>query len=67
MGNTIASFRDKYDEYGVDPSPDHQGLTIGGFESAFLADPEASYIFDRRFTFWRFTSNLLGPAATMRS
>jgi hypothetical protein len=47
MGNTIVSFRDKFYEYGVDPNPDHQGLTIGGFESAFLADLEASYIFDK--------------------
>jgi hypothetical protein len=47
MGNTIVSFRDTYYEYGVDPDPDHRGLTIGGFESAFLADLEATYIFDK--------------------
>ncbi len=48
MGNTIVSFRDKYYEYGVDPNPDCQGLTIGGFELAFLADLlEASDIFDK--------------------
>ncbi len=47
MGNTIVSFRDKYYEYGVDINPDRWGLTIGSFESAFLADLEASYIFDK--------------------
>jgi hypothetical protein len=28
MGNTIVSFLDKYNEYGVDPDPDWRGLTI---------------------------------------
>jgi hypothetical protein len=47
MGNTIVSFRDKYYEYGVDPDPNRRGLTIGSFESAFLADLEATYIFEK--------------------
>jgi hypothetical protein len=47
MGNTIMSFQDKYYEYGIDSDPDRRGLTIGGFESAFLADLKASYIFDK--------------------
>ena len=47
MGTTIVSFRDKYYEYRVNPDSDQQGLTIGEFESAFLADLEASYIFDK--------------------
>jgi hypothetical protein len=47
MGNTIVSFQDKYYEYGVDSDPDHCGLTIGGFESAFLANLEVTYIFDK--------------------
>ncbi len=47
MGNTIITFRDKYYEYGVDPDPDQRGLTIGGFDSAFLADPETTCIFDK--------------------
>ena len=34
-------------EYGVDPDPDRHGLTIGGFESAFLADLEATYLFEK--------------------
>ncbi len=47
MGNTIVSFLDKYYKYGVDPDPDRCRLTIGGFESAFLADLKATYIFDK--------------------
>jgi hypothetical protein len=47
MGNTIVSFQDKYYEYGVDPDPNRRGLTIGGFESAFLADLETTYIFQK--------------------
>jgi hypothetical protein len=47
MGNSIVSYREKYYEYGVDPDPDRRGLTIGRFESAFLADLEATYIFKK--------------------
>jgi hypothetical protein len=47
MGNTIVSFRDMYNEYGVDPDPKQCSLTIGGLESAFLADLKAMYIFNK--------------------
>jgi hypothetical protein len=47
MGNRIVSFQDKYYKYGADSDPDRRGLTIGGFKSAFLADLEATYIFDK--------------------
>ena len=47
MGNTKATFQDKYYKYGVNANPNCCGLTIGGFELAFLADLEASYIFDK--------------------
>jgi hypothetical protein len=47
MENTIVTFCDKYYGYGVDLDPDRQGLTIGGFESAFLANLEATYIFHK--------------------
>ncbi len=47
MGNTIVTFLDKYYEYSVDPDLDCCGLTIGGFESAFLANLEATYLFDK--------------------
>ncbi len=49
MGNTIVSFREKYYEYGVDPDPGHHGFTIGRFESAFQADLEATYIFEKLY------------------
>jgi hypothetical protein len=60
MGNTIVLFLDKYYEYGVDPDPERQGLTIGGFESAFLADLEASYIFDKLKYIWERHVRFLG-------
>ncbi len=44
MGDTIVSFLDKDFKYGVDPDPNKRGLTIREFESAFLANLEASYI-----------------------
>ncbi len=31
----------------ADPDPDRRGLTIGGFKSAFLANLEASYLFNK--------------------
>jgi hypothetical protein len=46
MGNTIVTFLDRYYEYGIYPDPDCCGLTIRGFESAFLANLEATYLFD---------------------
>jgi hypothetical protein len=60
MGNTIVSFLDKYYKCGVDPDPDRRGLTIGGFESAFLADLEASYIFDKLRHIWERDVRFLG-------
>jgi hypothetical protein len=60
MGNTIVSFLDKYYKYGVDPDPDKRGLNIGGFESAFLADLEASYIFDKLRFIWERHVRFLG-------
>jgi hypothetical protein len=44
MGNTIVLFQDKYYRYGVNDNSNRRGLTIGEFESAFLADLEAMHI-----------------------
>ena len=44
MKNTLVSIIDKYYEYGGDMDGDKRGLTIGGFESAWLADLVAAYI-----------------------
>jgi hypothetical protein len=60
MGNEIVSFLDKYYKYGVEPDPDRRGLTIGGFESAFLANLEASYIFNKLRHIWERHVRLLG-------
>ncbi len=47
MWNKFVTLRGKYYKYGVDPDPDWQQFTIGGFESAFLANPEVKYIFEK--------------------
>jgi hypothetical protein len=60
MGNRIESFLDKYYKYGVDPDPDRRGLTTGGFESAFLADLEAYYIFKKLKHIWERHVRFLG-------
>ena len=44
MSNTLVTFVDKYYEYGGDIDGEKRGLTIGGFESAWLADLVAAYI-----------------------
>jgi hypothetical protein len=60
MGKRIVSFLDKYYKYGVDPDPVRRGLTIGGFESAILADLETSYIFDKLKHIWERHVRFLG-------
>ena len=45
--NTIISFADKYYECGTSDNPMEWGLTIGGYESAWLADIVASYVLDK--------------------
>ena len=47
MSNTLLTFGDKYYEYGGSINPDRKGLTIGGYESAWLADLVASFILDK--------------------
>ena len=46
MGNTIVTFRDKFYEYGVNADPMERGLTIGGYDSAWLADMVAGYLLE---------------------
>ena len=38
MGNTILTFLEKYYEYGAQDDIMEKGLTIRGYESAWLAD-----------------------------
>ena len=47
MGNTLFTFKDKFYEYGGDCDPMKRGLTIGGYESAWLADLVASFILEK--------------------
>ena len=46
MSNTIVSFKDRFFEYDGDVDTEERGLTIGGYESAWLADLVASYILE---------------------
>jgi hypothetical protein len=46
MGATLLTFMDKYYEYGGDEEADDQGLTIGDYELAWLADLVAAYILE---------------------
>ena len=45
MSSTLLNFQYIYDEYGEEGS-EKKGLAIGGYESAFLADLVASYLFE---------------------
>ena len=44
MGSTLITFIDKYYEYDGDKDLEEKGLTIGGYESAWLADLAGAYI-----------------------
>ena len=46
MGNTLLTFVDKYYEYGGEVNVEEKGLTIGGYESAWLADLVAAYLLE---------------------
>lgn len=46
MNNTLISFQDKYYEYDGGRNLNNKGLTIGGYESAWLADLVAAFILD---------------------
>ena len=45
MSTTFIQFSDQNWLYGGGMTVDEKGLTIGGFESAWLADLVAAYIF----------------------
>ena len=46
MGTTIVMFRDKYYEYGVSNDPMEKGITICGYDSAWLTDMVAGYLLE---------------------
>jgi hypothetical protein len=45
MENSLLTFQDQYYIYDGDQSLDKKGLTIGGYESGWLADLVVAYIF----------------------
>jgi hypothetical protein len=47
MENTLLTFQDQDYIYDGDQSLDEKGLTIGGYESAWLADLVAAYILEQ--------------------
>jgi hypothetical protein len=46
MGNNLLTFVDKYYKYGGDLDVEDRGLTIGGYELAWLADLCMAYVMD---------------------
>jgi hypothetical protein len=46
MGNTLITFKDKYFEYDGDGDVNNKGLTIGGYESSWLADLVTAYVLE---------------------
>jgi GIY-YIG catalytic domain len=47
MSSTLLTFVDKYYEYDGDKNPEEKGLTIGGYESAWLADLVGAFILEK--------------------
>ena len=46
MGSTLITFMDKYYEYDGDKVINDKGLTIGGYESAWLADLAGAFLLE---------------------
>ena len=60
MGNALITFIDKYYKYGGLDYKENRGLTIGGYESAWLADLVASYVLDSAINLFSNTTNYYG-------
>ena len=60
MSNTLLTFREKYYEYGETVDPSKKGLTIGGYESAWLADLVAAYLLDNTEMIFEETTTYYG-------
>ena len=56
MGNTLITFRDQYYEYDGGREINEKGLTIGGYESAWLADLAGAYILENTQQHFKNTS-----------
>ena len=47
MSSTLLTFMDEYYEYDGDLDPEEKGLTIGGYESAWLADLVGAFVLEK--------------------
>lgn len=56
MGNTLITFVDKYYDYGGDIEGEKRGLTIGGYEAAWLADLVAAFILEKQIIYSKICS-----------
>ena len=56
MSNTLITFKDEYYEHGGSCDPTKRGLTIGGYESAWLANLVAAWILENNEKLFRRTS-----------
>ena len=55
MGDTSLTFQDKYCEHGGSLDPSKRGLTIGGYESAWLANLVVAWILKQTENLFRTT------------
>ena len=60
MGNELLMFIDKYYEYGGLINTNERGLTIGGYEQAWLTDLVAPYLLDNSEDLFESTSRYYG-------
>ena len=60
MSNTLLTFVDKYYKYGGSVDPNKRGLTIGGYEFAWLADLVASFILEKTEDLFEKTTDYVG-------
>ena len=58
MTSTILTFKDKYYVCNGKVQALHKGLTIGGYESAWLADLAMSYLLDKHMTNAHFNNTI---------
>jgi hypothetical protein len=56
MGNTLITFEDKYYEYDGNCDVYDKGLTIGGYESAWLADLVAAFVLENTQHMFKMTT-----------
>jgi hypothetical protein len=56
MGNTLITFEEKYYEYDDDHDVNNKGLTIGGYESAWLADLVAAFVLENTQHMFKMTT-----------